>query len=190
MVTQNWQVEILFSKSYSHSFLSTLMFRMVFERNKKPITAPAQGSALHAQNIQTQSFQMISAQFLHSILGSPSPPSPLHPKHQTDRSLQNILAVQSQQALHVIFAVHQHLVMSEKQMFPCFPSDKCVQCAANLHLPSLAPLWLSVTSTKYLITSKQTSQTRASLRNNESASKGGRASFQNNHLSSRPFSIA
>lgn len=129
---------------------------------------------------------MISAQFLHSILESPSSPSPLHPKHQTDRSLHNILAVQSQQALHVIFAVHQHLVMSEEQMFPCFPSDKFVQCAANLHLPSLAPTTLSVIGTKYLINSKQTSQTRARLRKN----KRGCNSFKNNHLLTHHFSIA
>lgn len=169
MVIQNRQVEILFSMLYSHSFPSTL----VFERNIKPITAPAQGSALCVQNIQIiilDDFSTVLTQhFGKSFFHFPSSPKTIK---LTD-PCKNILAVQSQQALHVIFAVHQHLVTSEKQMFPCFPSDKFVKCAANLPLPSLAPATLSVMSTKYLISSKQTSQTPARLRNNRSASKGG-----------------
>lgn len=136
MVFQNWQVEILFSKLYSHSFLSALVLRVGFERNIKPITAPAQGSALHAQNIQTQPFQIISAQLLHSILGSPS--SPLHPKHQTDRSLQNILAAQSQQALPCNICCSPAPCHIRENR--CFPAS-LLTSLYNVQQTSISPPW-------------------------------------------------
>lgn len=80
MITQNCQVETLFSKLHSHSLLSTLVFRMVFERSAKPIKAPAQGSALHVQNNQTHSVLDDFSTVLTQYFGKSFFPFPSSPK--------------------------------------------------------------------------------------------------------------